>query len=127
MPVRLLYRLIRGPAVLSPRDRKQACPERTYCPVGSSNTTACPAGHYCPVETATPIACPKGYYCPLASSEPTACFLGTFCPERSEMFARCPLGWYASANSNNTFWERDGSCAEVSGRPFSWARGETLV
>ncbi|CAN0481397.1 unnamed protein product, partial [Ectocarpus sp. 12 AP-2014] len=88
------------------------CPEKTYCPTGSSNTTTCPAGSYCPVETPEPIVCPRGYYCPLGSSEPVACVLGTYCPEGSEIFTSCPLGWYGSLTSNNTLWSRDDACAE---------------
>lgn len=111
-PQDLLNPLFPTPSLPLTRTR-QVCPETTYCPTGSSNTTTCPAGSYCPVETPEPIVCPRGYYCPLGSSEPVACVLGTYCPEGSEIFTSCPLGWYGSMTSNNTLWSRDDACAEV--------------
>lgn len=96
------------------RTWRQACPERMFCPTGSSNTTACPGGYYCPAETASPVVCPKGYYCPFESSEPILCSLGSFCPEGSEIFAQCPLGWNGVLNSSNIFSKLEDACEEVS-------------
>jgi len=111
---RWLVACISRTASLHPSDpTPQSCPETTYCPVGSSNTTTCPAGSYCPVETTEPIVCPRGSYCPLESSQPIGCVLGTYCPEGSAIYTSCPLGWQGIVNSNNTYESRDEACAEV--------------
>lgn len=95
------------------------CPNRSYCPRGSSAPLACPAGYFCPsgtraahrhpcpAGTFSPAGskldasecslCPKGAYCLPGSTQPTLCPAGTFLPEYGGWGVQscypCEPGW----------------------------------
>jgi hypothetical protein len=56
------------------------CPNGTYCPAASNQSTPCPPGYYCPANSASPILCPRGFYCPGRSELMYKCANGTYCP-----------------------------------------------
>ena len=93
----------------NPIEKQEAClpcPDRYFCPLGSSNFTAnpCPTGHYCPTETEsnTQFPCPLGTYNPFTESRSVSaclpCSAGDYCgSEGLEMpSGQCSPGYFCS-------------------------------
>jgi len=59
------------------------CPEKSYCPEGTTFPVLCPAGSFCPNNTGWPVPCPKGTYSNATglsnAANCTLCDGGRFC------------------------------------------------
>jgi hypothetical protein len=76
----------------------QACPERFFCPIGTSLPRQCPVGSYCPTNSSAPRPCPAGTLCPLRSAAPGKCDAGFVCAVNSSTGTRCPAGAFCLAD-----------------------------